>query len=196
MIRLPSSAGRIAATLARLRQEWDVDGFYVSDEVGGSVASPVHRWRDPRGGIWDRLRRVQHLVALRAGFPSSDFFAVSTSEVVSEARRRAASADVALVEFGQMAPCAPLGVPSVLVAYDLAWAKTVAQTRTQADRGVRRLERWRTRAEGAALERLELGYYGRFDHLVVVSEHDRQTLEAAFDATGTALRASAAGPGE
>jgi glycosyltransferase involved in cell wall biosynthesis len=158
-----------------------VQGFYVEEEAERCVrfhAAP--RWRHPSSRSLDRVKRMQHLIAMRCGVTDSDFFAVSSAPVISAVRRLASGADAALVEFGQMAPCAPLGIPSVLVAYDLTWMKTAAEGRRSSRAAGSRLEKWRLGAEAVALERLETSYFARFDEIIVVSQPDADALSRAL----------------
>jgi hypothetical protein len=173
---------RLAATRSRLN-DWDVRDLYYEDETATIRSTPPRLWRSDRTVTLDRLARAAQVIALKAGFPVSDQFAVSSPELKAEVARRSAEhrADVALVEFSQLAPCRPPGVPSVLVIYDVLWMKLSSLASERARVGGSSLELRRLVAEIKVLRRMELREYSLFDHVVTVSEHEADALRSGWE---------------
>lgn len=192
----PDSGGRvrIAATADALRRRWRLLAVYVEDDPArleearaavspGSVVIPGRsrlRFRSARSRLGDRGLRAAQLLALTLRLPATSL--ASDWSELDRALDASPHADVALVEFGQLAAWRPASVPSVVVAHDLNWRKQLLRS-TFVGRDTRlaaRAESTRLRLEAGRIERDEARAYARHDAVVVVSELDRDALESAW----------------
>ena len=195
----PSAGGtvRIAATAAALRERHRVLGIYFADSQSALHAthdpdvvlltpSTEPRFRSRGSHARDRLLRLVQLAALAVRLPV--VVPRPDPQLSTAAGALAVRPDVALVEFGQLAWFRPAGIPTVVVAHDLEWRKELLHAAATRNRGGlrARLEAARLRLVARELERSLAPAYAQHDAVVVMSEHDRDALRAAWLRLGIA----------
>jgi len=152
------------------------------EQFPGSVAERI-AWRRYQG-IAGRLRRQLSIESVTAGDGYSPVIARGIEEAF-----RARAFDVAVCDFHEPSKNFPraLGVPTVLFAHNVEWARKRDEAR-RADSLAGRADYW---LESVRLKRTETSLLKRFHHTIAVSEDD----ERAFRSMAPSASVSVVGTG-